>query len=119
MKVVTPLLRHRRSRRSRPSARSGHWRGRLGCGLATGRSGEGGGPIATGAKTCPTFAGVSLPLSGESCVLAFTWPAIGGNPRRSVSIGRTETGVRSGWSWGARATVLCVIRALSPASPPH
>ena len=25
----TPLLRHRRLRRSRPSARSGHWRGRL------------------------------------------------------------------------------------------
>jgi len=26
---LTRLLRHRRSRRSRPSARSGHWRGRL------------------------------------------------------------------------------------------
>ncbi len=85
-----------------------------------GRSGEDGGPLETGAKTCRVFADASPLLSAGFAVLRRPGLPRTETLRLSVLVGCAATGVRFGrFRWDDRAAALSVIRGPSPASPPH
>ena len=84
-----------------------------------GRSGEDGGPLETGAKTCRMFAGASPLLAAGLAVLRCPGLPRAETLRLSVLVRCAATGVRFGrFRWDDRAAILSVIRAPSIASPP-
>ncbi|CAH1668187.1 hypothetical protein CHELA41_23070 [Hyphomicrobiales bacterium] len=81
----------------------------------TGRSGEDGGSLETGAKTCRMFAGASPLLAAGLAVLRCPGLPRAETLRPSVSVGCAATGVRFGrFRWDDRAAAISVIRVRRP-----